>query len=612
MATLRARARPSYPRQIVGTGAVDVTVANGTATISVDADEIEANFISAVSMGDANYTVTSARTVLTGATLTAARVLTLPAANSRAAGSTINFADQANGVAYDSYVAITRAGTDTINGGTVYNVRVTGAGVVLVTDGVSKWTALAPTHQDWSLRSDRSIYVDGTQVFYFPRNFVDGNFFIGDGGRNLVHTSGLEGYYNLGVGQRCLTSLTTGSYNVFGGLESGDGLTTGSYNTGWGEAVMIYHVTSSYNSAFGWKAGQGKASGGSSGQRNAWFGAFAGGAWQSGDDNAFFGAYAGGTGSTNGTGGRNLGIGSAAGYSITTASGNVLIGSYAGYSVTTGGQNVLIGDQSGNTLATGTNNTIIGSYVDATSASMSNTLIIGTHSRRLIWADGSSAKFLNYANDNATFEAVTVASGASWVVATQATSSTNPNLKASSNNLTLGSTSALATNATGGFVMLPGMAGQPTGAPTGASAAAIVLQPDTTNNTMWMYMNSAWINTRLRTKRISFTRDLSTATGSVAYTGAGFKPTAIIIISGGNGATDYTSVGLADSSLSAGSTSHFGAGVSYASSSIVTVGVSGTNQQATVASFDSDGFTLSWTKNGSPTGTVQFYAICLC
>ena len=35
-----------------------------------------------------------------------------------------------------------------------------------------------------------------------------------------------------------------------------------------------------------------------------------------------------------------------------------------------------------------------------------------------------------------------------------------------------------------------------------------------------------------------------------------------------------------------------------------------TGQTATLSSFDTDGFTLAWTKNGAPTGTVVYYALC--
>lgn len=35
-----------------------------------------------------------------------------------------------------------------------------------------------------------------------------------------------------------------------------------------------------------------------------------------------------------------------------------------------------------------------------------------------------------------------------------------------------------------------------------------------------------------------------------------------------------------------------------------------TDQNATIASYDADGFTLTWTKTGSPTGTATLLFIC--
>lgn len=44
---------------------------------------------------------------------------------------------------------------------------------------------------------------------------------------------------------------------------------------------------------------------------------------------------------------------------------------------------------------------------------------------------------------------------------------------------------------------------------------------------------------------------------------------------------------------------------------ILTYESSGNTYAGAVKSFDSDGFTITWTKSGSPTGTLNLYALCL-
>lgn len=100
----------------------------------------------------------------------------------------------------------------------------------------------------------------------------------------------------------------------------------------------------------------------------------------------------------------------------------------------------------------------------------------------------------------------------------------------------------------------------------------------------------------------TFTRVLSVGSGDVSYTGVGFKPSAIILI--GIHLTVSISIGFGtvdgniymkyiDSEGSTGSTNY-----------IVNLGSFSHMNYASLKSFDSDGFTLTWTKTGSPTGTV--------
>ena len=63
----------------------------------------------------------------------------------------------------------------------------------------------------------------------------------------------------------------------------------------------------------------------------------------------------------------------------------------------------------------------------------------------------------------------------------------------SAGNFTLGGGTALATNATVGYVMVTSCAGVPTGAPVGFAAGNIPIQIDTTNFRIYAYMPSgAW------------------------------------------------------------------------------------------------------------------------
>lgn len=125
-------------------------------------------------------------------------------------------------------------------------------------------------------------------------------------------------------------------------------------------------------------------------------------------------------------------------------------------------------------------------------------------------------------------------------------------------------------------------------------------------------MNST---TRLSSKIKTGTRDLTAATGDVAYTGVGFTPTSIIF----NGALGAVATwGMVDSAKT-GDGINYKTGVSYfghvaagygANTCLVVDQGSSNFQTASVKSFDADGFTLTWSKVGSPTGTFIFNALC--
>jgi hypothetical protein len=118
---------------------------------------------------------------------------------------------------------------------------------------------------------------------------------------------------------------------------------------------------------------------------------------------------------------------------------------------------------------------------------------------------------------------------------------------------------------------------------------------------------------RLKSKLITITRDLTAATGSVAYTGMGFQPTSCFATGDVSGSiTQYTNIfSMADSARSAAGAA-LGASVVVTSTFFVNlIDSTGLNaQQAVVTSYDADGLTLTWTKTGTPTGTSTIYIMC--
>lgn len=105
----------------------------------------------------------------------------------------------------------------------------------------------------------------------------------------------------------------------------------------------------------------------------------------------------------------------------------------------------------------------------------------------------------------------------------------------------------------------------------------------------------------------SFTRDLTTASGNQAITGVGFMPRFIIDMSTGiqsTGAAFYSFDGHSNASSHACSSVQAG-GNSFGQGTFAgVVGTSGSAYQTfTIASMDSDGFTVAWVKTSTPTGT---------
>lgn len=115
----------------------------------------------------------------------------------------------------------------------------------------------------------------------------------------------------------------------------------------------------------------------------------------------------------------------------------------------------------------------------------------------------------------------------------------------------------------------------------------------------------AWITSRFY---VGFTTyDLSTASGTQAITGVGFKPKAVIFLAVINNTTQW-SLGFDDGNTSRG-IGGIGSGTNIQDnngSDALHIRVDGSNHQSGyITTFGSDGFTITWTRIGSPTGTVQ-------
>lgn len=113
-----------------------------------------------------------------------------------------------------------------------------------------------------------------------------------------------------------------------------------------------------------------------------------------------------------------------------------------------------------------------------------------------------------------------------------------------------------------------------------------------------------------RVKASSLTRDAATASGNVAYTGVGFKPTAVVFLSIVD-STTRMSVGIDDATSSFGVPflgTNFGESATNAIYQYVSAGNTHVGE---IATMDADGFTITWTKAGTPTGVFTVYYLAI-
>jgi len=114
-------------------------------------------------------------------------------------------------------------------------------------------------------------------------------------------------------------------------------------------------------------------------------------------------------------------------------------------------------------------------------------------------------------------------------------------------------------------------------------------------------------------KRLSISRDLTAASGSVTYTGVGFQPSSIEIFMAEAGAvaTAPFSKGCVDEGESEYVIAqHNGNWYMDSLKCVFLSEAAGDYQYATHSSNNTDGFVLAWTKVGNPVNTAYGYVIC--
>lgn len=103
----------------------------------------------------------------------------------------------------------------------------------------------------------------------------------------------------------------------------------------------------------------------------------------------------------------------------------------------------------------------------------------------------------------------------------------------------------------------------------------------------------------------TLTRDLTASSGDVEYSGVGFTPKVLICFAIKVSDTVLSSWGFTIAAGAGQGIANRGAGIGFEQSSFIAITENGpVGQTAALASFNASGFTLTWTKSGSPTGSI--------
>ena len=124
--------------------------------------------------------------------------------------------------------------------------------------------------------------------------------------------------------------------------------------------------------------------------------------------------------------------------------------------------------------------------------------------------------------------------------------------------------------------------------------------------------DATWAAAGVSVKTGSFTRDMAAATGSVSYTGVGFQPKLLLFAGGVNPGIAFCIFGGTDGTTNFSNMNWYGVTAGQFNNNTTVVGLyadASNSNAANFTSFDSDGFTLSWSKAGTPTGTATVYYV---
>lgn len=123
---------------------------------------------------------------------------------------------------------------------------------------------------------------------------------------------------------------------------------------------------------------------------------------------------------------------------------------------------------------------------------------------------------------------------------------------------------------------------------------------------------TAFVQSNIGYKVGTFTRDTTLASGTQAVTGVGFLPKAVIFLAN-QSTTKEMSVGIDDGTTNACIYQTSTAGTfNLTTNSIVDDEASGSaSYSGAITTLGADGFTITWTKVGSPSGTLTVYYLAL-
>lgn len=105
---------------------------------------------------------------------------------------------------------------------------------------------------------------------------------------------------------------------------------------------------------------------------------------------------------------------------------------------------------------------------------------------------------------------------------------------------------------------------------------------------------------------------MTASSGNVSYTGVGFTPTSILCLSAIH-TTFAFSVSMSDSAKTTGNITAQSASAMRVYDQYLCLLYGATDadfQGGVISTYDADGFTITWTKAGSPTGTGSLKFLC--